>query len=141
MLSLACTTQVFAADADTILVNGKIVTADDRFTIAEALAVKGQRVVAVGKSADIRKQGAGAKVIDLQGRTVIPGLIDNHAHFVRVAEKWHYEMRLDGITSRKQVLKMVVDRARAAKPGEWIVALGGWSEEQFTDDQRGFPLA
>ena len=131
-----------AADtADTILVNGKIVTIDDRFTIAEALAIKGQRIVAVGKSADIRKRSTGAKVIDLQGRTVIPGLIDNHAHFVRVAEKWHYEMRLDGITSRKQVLKMVQERAAAAKPGEWIVALGGWSEEQFTDDPRGFPLA
>ena len=118
-----------AADtADTILVNGKIVTIDDRFTIAEALAIKGQRIVAVGKSADIRKRSTGAKVIDLQGRTVIPGLIDNHAHFVRVAEKWHYEMRLDGITSRKQVLKMVQERAAAAKPGEWIVGLGGWSE-------------
>ncbi len=59
---------------------------------------------------------------------------------IRAAEKWH-EMRFDGVTSRKQALKMVVDRLRAAKPGEWIVALGGWSEEQFTDDPRGFPLA
>ena len=130
-----------AGTADTILVNGKIITVDDRFTIAEALAIKGQRIVAVGKSADIRKHHAGAKVIDLNGRTVIPGLIDNHAHFVRVAEKWHYEMRLDGITSRKQVIGMIQERAAAAKPGEWIVALGGWSEEQFTDDPRGFPLA
>lgn len=130
-----------AADADTILVNGKIVTVDGRFTIAEALAIKGQRIAAVGTNADIRKRYGGAKAIDLQGRTVIPGLIDNHAHFVRVAEKWHYEMRLDGITSRRQVVKMIEERVTAAKPGEWIVALGGWSEEQFTDDARGFPLA
>ena len=128
--------------ADVILVNGKIVTVDDRFTIAEAVAVKGQRIVAVGRNDDIRKlAGAGTREIDAGGRTVIPGLIDNHAHFIRVAEKWHYEMRLDGITSRKQVVKMIEDRVRVAKPGEWIVALGGWSEEQFTDEQRGFPLA
>ncbi len=131
-----------AGNADTVLVNGKIVTVDDRFTIAQAVAIKDGRIIGVGKSADIRKRaGKDTKVIDLKGRTVIPGLIDNHAHFIRVAEKWHWEMRLDGITSRKRVLQMIADRVRAGKPGEWIVALGGWSEEQFTDEPRGFPLA
>jgi predicted amidohydrolase YtcJ len=142
LLSFACAAQALAADADTLLVNGKIVTVDDRFRIAQAVAIKGQRVVAVGGNNEVRKLASGnTKVIDLKGKTVIPGLIDNHAHFVRVAEKWHWEMRLDGITSRRQVLKMIEDRVRAAKAGEWIVALGGWSEEQFTDDPRGFPLA
>jgi len=131
-----------AEPPDLVLVNGKVVTVDDRFTIAQAVAIKGTRIVAVGSTAAIRKlAGPGTKVIDAQGRTVIPGLIDNHAHFVRVAEKWHSEMRLDGITSRAQAIKMLQERVRAAKPGEWIVALGGWSEEQFTDDARGFPLA
>lgn len=128
--------------ADVILVNGKVVTVDDRFTLAQAVAIKGQRIAAVGGNAEIRERAGGTtRVIDLQGRTVIPGLIDNHAHFIRVAEKWHYEMRLDGVTSRKQVVQMIADRARVAKPGEWIVALGGWSEEQFLDEQRGFALA
>lgn len=127
--------------ADLILTNGKIITVDDRFTVAQALAVKGERIVAVGKNADIRKHaGKDTKVIDLKGRTVIPGLIDNHAHFIRVAEHWHQEMRLDGVTSRKQVLKMLAARVRAARPGDWIVTLGGWSEEQFTDEPRGFTL-
>ena len=126
--------------ADTILVNGKIITVDDRFTIAEALAIEGQRIVAVGKNDEIRKRGAGARVIDLQGHTVIPGLIDNHAHFIRVAEKWHFEMRLDGVTSRKEALRMVQKRVARTKPGDWIVTLGGWSEEQFIDDPRGFTL-
>jgi predicted amidohydrolase YtcJ len=127
--------------ADLILTNGKIVTVDDRFTIAQAVAIKGERIVAVGKSADIRKHaGKDTKVIDLKGRTVIPGLIDNHAHFIRVAEHWHQEMRLDGVTSRKQVLAMLAERVRAARPGDWIVALGGWSVEQFTDEPRGFSL-
>jgi predicted amidohydrolase YtcJ len=128
--------------ADLILVNGKVVTVDDRFSIAQALAIKGTRIVGVGGNDEIRgRAGAGTRVIDLQGRTVIPGLIDNHAHFIRVAEKWHSEMRLDGITSRKEAVKMLQDRVRATKPGDWIVALGGWSEEQFTDEPRGFPLA
>ena len=128
-----------AGPADTILVNGKIVTVDGRFTIAQGVAIRGQRIVAVGATAKILKlKGADTKVIDLVNKTVIPGLIDNHAHFIRAPE--HDEMRLDGVTSRKRALAMLAERVRAAKPGEWIVTLGGWSEEQFTDDPRGFPL-
>ena len=127
------------AAPDTVLLNGKIVTVDDRFTIAQALAVKDGRIVAVGKSAVIaRLADKSTRRIDLKGKTVIPGLIDNHAHWVRAAE--HDEVRLDGITSRKQALKMLAARVRAARPGEWIATLGGWSEEQFRDDARGFPL-
>jgi predicted amidohydrolase YtcJ len=129
----------FAADADMVLVNGKILTVDDQFTIAQAVAIRGQRIVAVGSNADIRKQaGANTKVMDLQGRTVIPGLIDNHSHWIRAAE--HDELRFDGVTTRKQALEMLAQRVRAAKPGEWIACLGGWAEQQFTDDPRGFPL-
>ena len=69
---------------------------------------------------------------------MIPGLIDNHAHWVRAAE--HDELRFDGVTSRQRALQLLAERVRAAKPGEWIAVLGGWSEEQFTDDPRGFPL-
>lgn len=129
-----------ALAVDSILVNGKIITVDDRFTIVQALAIKNQRIVASGSSADIRKlAGSGTTVIDLQGRTVIPGLIDNHSHWIRAAE--HDELRFDGVTSRAQALQMLTTRARMARPGEWVSVLGGWSEEQFTDAPRGFPLA
>ncbi len=129
-----------AEPADIILVNGKIVTVDDRFAIAQALAIKDRRIVAVGKTGEIRKHaGKNTRVIDLKGKTVIPGLIDNHSHWIRATEI--DELRFDGITSRKQALKMVADRVRTAKPGEWVAVLGGWSEEQFTDEPRGFPLA
>jgi hypothetical protein len=128
-----------AQSADTVLVNGKIVTVDDRFTIAQALAVRGGRIVAVGATADIEKlKGPQTRVIDLGGRTVIPGLIDNHAHWVRAAE--HDELRFDGVTSRAKALEMLAERVRATKPGEWVEVLGGWSEEQFTDDPRGFTM-
>ena len=78
----------FGAHAvDTILVNGKIITVDDRFSIVQALAIKQQRIVATGSNADIRKLAdANTKVIDAKGRTVIPGLIDSHAHWIRAAE-------------------------------------------------------
>lgn len=139
LLSLSAPAQV-TGTADTILINGKIVTVDDQFTIAQAIAVKGSRIIAVGKSDTVRQMaGPGTKVIDLQGKTVIPGLIDNHAHWIRAAE--HDELRFDGITSRAQAVRLLEERVRAAKPGAWIATLGGWSEEQFNDDPRGFPLA
>jgi predicted amidohydrolase YtcJ len=124
---------------DTVLVNGKIVTVDDRFTIAQALAIKGSRILKVGTTAEVEAlKGPQTRVIDLSGRTVIPGLIDNHAHWVRAAE--HDELRFDGVTSRQQALKMLADRVHSVPAGEWIVVLGGWSEEQFTDESRGFSL-
>jgi predicted amidohydrolase YtcJ len=131
---------VSAQTADTILVNGKIVTVDDRFTIAPALAIRQGRIVKVGTTAEIEAlKGPSTQTIDLRGRTVIPGLIDNHAHWIRAAE--HDELRFDGVTSRLQALKMLTERVRSAHPGEWIVTLGGWSEEQFNDEPRGFPIA
>ena len=124
---------------DTVLVNGKIVTVDDRFTIAQALAIKGERILKIGTTAEVEAlRGPQTRVIDLAGRTVIPGLIDNHAHWVRAAE--HDELRFDGVTSRQQALKMLADRVHSVPAGEWIVVLGGWSEEQFTDESRGFSL-
>ena len=128
-----------AQTADVVLVNGKIATVDDRFSIVQALAIKDRRVVATGSNEAVRKHaGAATRVIDLKGRTVIPGLIDNHSHWIRAAE--HDELRFDGVTSRAQALKLLAERVASRKPGEWIVVLGGWSEEQFTDDARGFPL-
>src|SRR5258705_217027 len=136
---LAAAQPVFAAErADTILLNGRIITVDQRFSVAEAIAIRGGRIAAVGKNADVLEhQGPGTKVIDLKKRTVIRGLIDNHAHFIRAPE--HDELRLDGVSSRSRALAMLAERVRAARPGEWIATLGGWSEDQFTDDPRGFP--
>src|SRR5215467_6024466 len=108
--------------ADIVLLNGKIVTVDDRFTVAEALTHKGPLT----------------RVVDLNRRTVIPGLIDNHAHYMRAAEYWHREVRLDGITSHREALALMKQKAADSKPGEWVVVLGGWSEEQFVDEPRGF---
>ena len=121
--------------ADLILSNGKIITVDDRFSTVQALAIKDKRVVATGTNAEIRKLATAATtVVDAQGRTVIPGLIDNHSHWIRAAE--HDELRFDGVTSRAQALRMLAERVRVTRPGEWVSVLGGWSEEQFTDEPR-----
>src|SRR5215470_15024651 len=66
--------------ADIVLLSGKVITVDDRFTIAEALAIKGERILAVGSNAEVEKhKGPLTRVVDLNRRTVIPGLIDNHS--------------------------------------------------------------
>jgi predicted amidohydrolase YtcJ len=128
-----------AQTADTVLINGKIITVDDRFSIAQALAIKGERIIKVGTTVEIEPlRGPQTRVVDLAGRTVIPGLIDNHAHWIRAAE--HDELRFDGVTSRQQALDMLAARVRGTPAGEWVVVLGGWSEEQFTDEPRGFAL-
>ena len=122
------------------LVNGKIVTVDERFSIASAVAIDGDRVTATGTSAAIlASAGPGAEVVDLRGRTVIPGLIDNHNHFVRATE--HVEVRLDGVRGRTAALSALRRGAAELAPGQWLLTLGGWHEEQWTGDRRELTLA
>src|SRR5262245_34790757 len=139
LVSATWSATVFAQSADTILTNGKIVTVDDQFRTVQALAIQGGRIVATGGNDEVQKlKGPATRLIDVQGRTVIPGLIDNHAHYMRAAEYWHREVRLDGVTSRKLALEMIAAKAKASAPGEWVLVLGGWALEQFTDSQAAF---
>jgi predicted amidohydrolase YtcJ len=128
-----------APAADFLLLNGKIITVDPLFRTAQAVAVRGDRIVGVGTTEAMRALAApGARVVDLQGRTVIPGLIDNHGHYARAAQTWMREARLDGILSREQAMEKLAAKAKAAAPGDWVLVLGGWSEGQFADAPRGF---
>src|ERR1700693_5634372 len=89
--------------ADLVLSNGKIITVDERFTIAQAVAIRGDRIVAVGTNQDIaRLAGPGTRRIDLRGRALTPGLIDNHMHLLRAGTTWLNEVRFDGVDSRKK---------------------------------------
>ena len=125
--------------ADLVLTNGKIITVDERFSIAQAVAVRGDRIVAVGTNQDIaRLAGPNTRRIDLGGRAVVPGLIDNHAHYMEEGVLWTDELRLDGIETRKQALEMMRAKAASLPPGQWVYTLGGWSPDQFTDDKRPF---
>ncbi len=141
--TLSCAQAIQAQPAaDTVLYNGKIVTVDDFFAVEEAIAIRGERIVAIGTDAEMRDlAGSNTTLIDLRGRTVIPGLIDNHNHIIRATEYWPNEARLDGVTSRLEALTLLEEKAAALPAGEWLMSLGGWTEAQFVDDQSDFTLA
>ncbi|MGC1753227.1 MAG: amidohydrolase family protein [Trebonia sp.] len=123
-----------------VLVNGKIVTVDEQFSIRQAVAIEGERITAVGEDAAVLARAApDARVVDLGGRTVIPGLIDNHNHFVRATE--HAEVRLDGVRTRAAALDLLARRAAGLGDGQWLLTLGGWHEEQWAGDRRELTLA
>jgi hypothetical protein len=125
--------------ADLILSNGKIVTVDDRFTIAQAVAIKGNRIVAIGANQEIDRLAApNARRINLRGRTVIPGLIDNHNHLLRAGTTWPLELRFDGVFTRKKAIEMIRARAKQVGPGQWVFNIGGWATAQFADDPKLF---
>jgi predicted amidohydrolase YtcJ len=142
LVAIACVSTVLHAQQpapDLILSNGKIITVDERFTIAQAVVIKGDRIVAVGTNQEMaRLAGTNTRRIDLMGRAVTPGLIDNHMHLLRAAGTWLRELRFDGVESRKQAIEMLRARANAAGPGEWVYNIGGWAHQQFADDPKPF---
>jgi predicted amidohydrolase YtcJ len=105
IVGLSLSLQAQQQTADLILTNGKIITVNDTFQIAQAVAVKGARIIAVGSNADIQKlAGPNTNRIDLKGKSVVPGFIDNHAHFQEEGAYWTMELRFDGMDTRKKVL-------------------------------------
>ncbi len=136
-MGLAGADSAWAQGADTILLNGKVVTLDSRSSVHEALAVRGDTIAAVGRAADIRTLvGPATRVIDLQGRTVIPGLIDSHIHAIRAALSYATEVNWIGARSIPEALDRIRDAARAGTSGAWLVVAGGWTERQFAERRR-----
>lgn len=122
---------------DTIYHNGKVITVDTPFTIAEAFAVKGDRFVAVGRNAEIRALGGPrTQQVDLRGRAVIPGLMDNHNHQIWRARVLHRGIDMINVPSLAEMLSRIRQSASRAKPGEVIVASGGWVPARFPE-KRG----
>jgi predicted amidohydrolase YtcJ len=126
-----------AQTADTVLFNGKILTVDKDFSTQQALAIGQGRVLASGTSAAMKKlAGSKARLIDLGGRTVIPGLTDGHIHGIRAALTFGTEVNWIGIPTLKEALEKIHQAAQTQKPGSWIVVAGGWTEEQFVEKRR-----
>jgi len=142
LMVLACASSVVRAQqqpADLVLSNGKVITVDDTFTIAQAVAIRGDRIVAVGTNEEINAlAGANTRRIDLAGRSLMPGFIDNHAHYMEEGAYWTEEMRLDGVDSRQRALERMQARAKEKGPNQWLFTLGGWSPDQFRDDPSPF---
>jgi len=126
-----------AQPADALLVNGKIVMLDAQSSIVQALAIRGDKIIATGGSADIAKHSdARTRIIDLSGRTVIPGLIDSHIHAIRAGLKFSTEVSWIGATSITEAMERIRIAALYAPPGAWIVVGGGWTPAQFAESRR-----
>lgn len=111
----------FGSSADLILHNGKIVTVDSAFSVRQAVAVTGGRITAVGSNeAVLRERGPATKVIDLKGKTVLPGLIDAHVHVLGSAlSEWREKLPVfDSIAT---IQKWVREKAKTTPKGRWIV--------------------
>ncbi|MDZ7269163.1 MAG: amidohydrolase [candidate division KSB1 bacterium] len=125
---ISCETQQQAADL--VLKNGTILTVDANNTIAQAVAVNGNRITFVGSNQAVERLiGSKTRVIDLHGRTVVPGLIDSHYHFQGVGKR-EFDLNLDGCTSLIEFLKRLENWA-ASKPGEEWITGRGWMEEDW----------
>jgi predicted amidohydrolase YtcJ len=143
MWILVCAAAVWAQPADLVLRNGKIVTMNAAAPTAQAIAVRGDRIAALGTDADARKWiGPNTKVVDLKGQLAIPGFIEGHGHFTGIGE---YRQGLDLREARTwdEIVAQVARAVRQAKPGEWIVGRG-WHQSKWDHapepNVEGFPL-
>jgi predicted amidohydrolase YtcJ len=105
-----------------VCINGKVVTVDPRFSIAEAFAIRGERFAAIGTNAAIQRLvGPATTVVDLGGRAVFPGFIDTHPHTIYRGLESAVQPSLAGLTSVAQIVQRVGRAARETRPGAWIV--------------------
>lgn len=131
------------APATLVLQNGKVVTVDAAMPEAQAIAIRGDRIVAVGTNQAIQPYvGPATEVIDLRGQLAIPGLIESHGHFMGLGQS-KLTLDLMDVKDWDEIVAMVAAAAKQAKPGEWIVGRG-WHQEKWTSvpkpNVEGFPV-
>lgn len=123
-----------ANKASLILHNGRIATQDNRRSFAEAVAIKDNRFLAVGTEKEVMAyRGDKTQVINLNRRTVIPGINDSHTHLIRGGLNYNMELRWDGVPSLADALRMLKEQARRTPAPQWVRVIGGWSEFQFAE--------
>jgi predicted amidohydrolase YtcJ len=120
--------------ADLILMNGKLATLDKQRPLAEAASIKAGRFSRVGSASEVMaEKGAATRVVDLGGRTAIPGLNDSHIHPIRGGLNYNLEVRWDGVPSLSDAMARLKDQASRTPPPQWVRVVGGWSEFQFKE--------
>src|SRR4029079_1697306 len=118
------------SSADIVFKNGNVYTANDKAPQAQAIAVKGDRIVFVGTNESAQKYvGPNTRVVDLHGNTVLPGFTDSHQHLSGVGQR-EMTLNLEGTTSLEDLLAKVKARVDQAKPGEWVTGRG-WIETHW----------
>jgi predicted amidohydrolase YtcJ len=121
---------------DLVLLNGRITTLDRSNPTAEAVSIKDGKFVAVGDNAEVmRLAGSATRVIDLKGRAVLPGLIDNHIHIIRGGLNFNMELRWDGVRSLATAMDMLRAQVAVTPAPQWVRVVGGFTEHQF-DEKR-----
>lgn len=120
--------------ADIILHHGQFTTLDKSNPRASAVAIKDGKFLAVGDDAEVMTfAGSATKVVDLQGKSVLPGLIDNHTHIVRGGLSFNMELRWDGIRSLADAMEMLRRQVAITPPPQWVRVVGGFTEQQFVE--------
>jgi predicted amidohydrolase YtcJ len=120
--------------ADLVLRNGRFTTLDRANPTASAVAIKDGKFAAVGSDADvIRLASPATEIIDLKGRRVLPGLIDNHLHIIRGGLNFNMELRWDGVRSLADAMAMLKRQVAVTPPPQWVRVVGGFSEHQFAE--------
>lgn len=128
--SYACDAPIVPADL--VLTGGRVITVDGEHPEAQALAITGHTITAVGSEVEVALYvGEGTEVIDLEGRLVIPGLIEGHGHFMGLGQS---KLRLDLTTAASwdDIVALVAEAAASAAPGEWILGRG-WHQEKWSE--------
>lgn len=138
----AATARTAPAPASLVLRSGRVITVDPDRPAARAIAIVGDRIVAVGSDAEIaRHVGPSTRVIDLGGLTAIPGFIEGHGHFTGIGDAMQI-LDLTAVRNWDEVVDMVAAAVRTARPGEWIRGRG-WHQEKWNarpaDHVEGFP--
>src|SRR5215467_16040978 len=113
------------SQADTVFVNGKIVTVNSNNDITEALSIRRNRILRVGDRGYVEKTiGPDTRVVDLNGRTLIPGFVENHIHMTNSPQRLWVDCSYAASPSISDIAEKIAERARAAQPGEWILGRG-----------------
>jgi predicted amidohydrolase YtcJ len=117
-----------------ILHNGRFTTLDRANPVADAVAIKDGRFTRVGRAQEILPLADGStRVIDLQGRRVLPGLIDNHLHIIRGGLNFNLELRWDGVRSLADAMAMLKRQVAITPAPQWVRVVGGFTEHQFVE--------
>jgi predicted amidohydrolase YtcJ len=119
---------------DLILHHGRVTTLDRSNPTATAVAIRDGKFVRVGADADVLPlAGSGTRVIDLQGRPMLPGLIDNHLHIIRGGLNFNMELRWDGVRTLADAIAMLKRQIAVTPPPQWVRVVGGFTEHQFAE--------